>query len=292
MVSGPFPFYGPFAALPEAGRAPRGARRHRPGRGRQARRARPRRAPTCASSIPRPSSRPISTTPGWSCPPRPREVNRHVAAAAEARRIFVNAVDDPPNASAYLGGVIRRSGVTIAISTSGEAPALAGVLREGIDALLPADLDRWTACARDLRTDLESGRRADGRPPATLDRRAEGAVSMKSSPGFISLVGAGPGRSGTPDPRRARPPAAGGPRALRRARQPRHGRAGAAGPPLLRRQARRAAEHAAGDDPRADDSRRAPRTARRPSQGRATRSCSAAAARKRSRSARRACPSK
>jgi siroheme synthase-like protein len=79
------------------------------------------------------------------------EINRRVAAAAESRRIFVNAVDDPPNASAYLGGVIRRSGVTVAISTSGDAPALAGILREGIEALLPADLDRWTACARDMR---------------------------------------------------------------------------------------------------------------------------------------------
>jgi uroporphyrin-III C-methyltransferase/precorrin-2 dehydrogenase/sirohydrochlorin ferrochelatase len=88
------------------------------------------------------------------------EINGQVADAAEARRIFVNAVDDPPNASAYLGGVIRRAGVTIAISTSGDAPALAGVLREGIDALLPADLDRWTACARDLRKTWK----ADGVP--------------------------------------------------------------------------------------------------------------------------------
>src|SRR5512141_510674 len=32
------------------------------------------------------------------------EVNRQVAAAAEERRLFVNAVDDPPNATAYLGG--------------------------------------------------------------------------------------------------------------------------------------------------------------------------------------------
>jgi uroporphyrin-III C-methyltransferase/precorrin-2 dehydrogenase/sirohydrochlorin ferrochelatase len=87
-------------------------------------------------------------------------VNAQVARAAEARRIFVNAVDDPPNASAYLGGVIRRSGVTIAISTSGDAPALAGVLREGIDALLPEDLDRWTASARDLRKNWK----ADGVP--------------------------------------------------------------------------------------------------------------------------------
>jgi uroporphyrin-III C-methyltransferase/precorrin-2 dehydrogenase/sirohydrochlorin ferrochelatase len=90
----------------------------------------------------------------------PAAINRRVAEAAEARRVFVNAVDDPPNASAYLGGVIRRSGVTIAISTSGEAPALAGVLREGIDALLPQDLDRWTACAQDLRKTWK----ADGVP--------------------------------------------------------------------------------------------------------------------------------
>jgi uroporphyrin-III C-methyltransferase/precorrin-2 dehydrogenase/sirohydrochlorin ferrochelatase len=71
------------------------------------------------------------------------EVNRAVAEAARERRLFVNAVDDPPNATAYLGGVIRRSSATIAISTSGRAPALAGLLREGLDALLPADLDEW-----------------------------------------------------------------------------------------------------------------------------------------------------
>jgi uroporphyrin-III C-methyltransferase / precorrin-2 dehydrogenase / sirohydrochlorin ferrochelatase len=75
------------------------------------------------------------------------EVNRAVALAAEARRVFVNAVDDPPNASAYLGGVVRRGRVTIAISTEGEAPALAGLLREGIDELLPPDLDAWMEIA-------------------------------------------------------------------------------------------------------------------------------------------------
>ncbi len=79
------------------------------------------------------------------------EVNREVAEAAEARRIFVNAVDDPPNATAYLGGVVRRDGVTLAISTSGEAPAIAGMLREGLDALIPGDLATWMATARDSR---------------------------------------------------------------------------------------------------------------------------------------------
>ena len=81
------------------------------------------------------------------------EVNADVAREAERRGVFVNAVDDPANATAYLGGVVRRGGATIAISTDGAAPALAGLLREAIDALLPADLERWSACARGLRVE-------------------------------------------------------------------------------------------------------------------------------------------
>ena len=65
------------------------------------------------------------------------EVNRQVADAAESRRVFVNAVDDLASASAYLGGVVRKGGVTLAISTDGRAPALAGLLREGLEAVLP-----------------------------------------------------------------------------------------------------------------------------------------------------------
>lgn len=78
-------------------------------------------------------------------------VNREVARLAEQRRVFVNAVDDPPNASAYLGGVVRRDGVTVVISTSGAAPALAGLLREALDAVLPADAGRWLDEARAVR---------------------------------------------------------------------------------------------------------------------------------------------
>ncbi len=79
------------------------------------------------------------------------EVNRRVAEAAAARHLFVNAVDDPPNATAFLGGVVRRDGVTIAISTDGAAPALTALLREGLDEVLPADLGEWMSTAREAR---------------------------------------------------------------------------------------------------------------------------------------------
>ena len=79
------------------------------------------------------------------------DVNGRVAEAADRRGIFVNAVDDPSHATAYLGGVVRREGVTIAISTDGRAPALAGLLREALDAWLPGDIDDWLAAADDAR---------------------------------------------------------------------------------------------------------------------------------------------
>jgi uroporphyrin-III C-methyltransferase/precorrin-2 dehydrogenase/sirohydrochlorin ferrochelatase len=81
----------------------------------------------------------------------PPAVNRQVLEAAQSRRIFVNAVDDPAHATAYAGGVVRRNGVTIAISTDGRAPALAGLLREALDAWLPGDLDEWMSVADDMR---------------------------------------------------------------------------------------------------------------------------------------------
>jgi uroporphyrin-III C-methyltransferase/precorrin-2 dehydrogenase/sirohydrochlorin ferrochelatase len=89
----------------------------------------------------------------WVVAAAPPDVNRQVLAAAEIHRVFVNAVDDPQHATAYAGGVIRRAGVTIAISTDGRAPALAGLLREALDAWLPGDLDEWMRAADAARSE-------------------------------------------------------------------------------------------------------------------------------------------
>jgi uroporphyrin-III C-methyltransferase / precorrin-2 dehydrogenase / sirohydrochlorin ferrochelatase len=133
-------------------------------------------------------------------------VNQQVAAAAEARRIFVNAVDDPANATAYLSGVVRRDGVTLAISTSGAAPALTGLLREGLDRVLPQDLHRWLEEARRQRLIWRRDHvPMEERRPLLLealnhlyDRRPEGLRHEDSGQrrGQVSLVGAGPGDPG------------------------------------------------------------------------------------------------
>jgi uroporphyrin-III C-methyltransferase/precorrin-2 dehydrogenase/sirohydrochlorin ferrochelatase len=94
-------------------------------------------------------------------------VNRAVGDAADSRGIFVNAVDDPPNATAYLGGTIARGGVTVAFSTGGRAPALAGLLREAFDEIVPADIEQWLTRAHELR----QRQKADGVPMS--DRRPQ-----------------------------------------------------------------------------------------------------------------------
>ena len=65
--------------------------------------------------------------------------------------MIVNAVDDPPNATAFFGGIIRRGDVTVALSSGGRAPGLTALLRQAVDALLPPDIDAWVDAAADAR---------------------------------------------------------------------------------------------------------------------------------------------
>ncbi len=133
----------------------------------------------------------------------PPAVNRQVSAAAETRRIFVNAVDDPQHATAYLGGVVRRDGVTIAISTDGRAPALAGLLREALDAWLPREIDAWLTASDDARRTWRERRTPmELRRPQLLeilnrlyeDRgRIPNPESRIPARAAVALVGAGPG---------------------------------------------------------------------------------------------------
>ncbi len=84
----------------------------------------------------------------------PPDVNRRVYHACERRGLFVLAVDDPSHASAFGGAVVKRGDVTVLVGTGGRAPALAGLLREALDDLLPHDLGTWVDVASALRPRL------------------------------------------------------------------------------------------------------------------------------------------
>jgi precorrin-2 dehydrogenase/sirohydrochlorin ferrochelatase len=61
------------------------------------------------------------------------EVNRTIAAEAEAQKVLLNVVDYTPLCVFIAPSVVKRGNVTVAISTGGASPALARKLRETLE---------------------------------------------------------------------------------------------------------------------------------------------------------------
>lgn len=74
-------------------------------------------------------------------------LNRRVFEAANARHRLVNVVDDQPLCSFIFPSIVDRSPLLIAISSGGNAPVLARILREKLEALLPVSLGRMAEVA-------------------------------------------------------------------------------------------------------------------------------------------------
>jgi siroheme synthase-like protein len=73
-------------------------------------------------------------------------VNAQVAADAREAGVFVNSADDPENCTFILPAIARRGPITVAVSTGGTSPALAGRLRDDIaSAHLTAAAERAAA---------------------------------------------------------------------------------------------------------------------------------------------------
>ncbi|AKU93466.1 Siroheme synthase / Precorrin-2 oxidase [Labilithrix luteola] len=82
----------------------------------------------------------------------PPPVNREVRHVADQRAVFVVAVDDVASCTAYGAARLERGGLTIAISSSGTAPALVALLRRALEAVIPDDVERWREVAENARS--------------------------------------------------------------------------------------------------------------------------------------------
>jgi siroheme synthase-like protein len=108
-------------------------------------------------------------------------VNQAVFDAGEARRVFVNAVDDPERCSFTLMSVFRQSDVTVAVGTGGRSPAMTTWLRDR----LGAELGPEYATALDLLSEARERVRSEGRSSEGLDWRR----ALDS--GMVELIRAG-----------------------------------------------------------------------------------------------------
>src|SRR5690606_15052560 len=107
-------------------------------------------------------------------------VNRAVARAAEARRIFANVVDEAELSSVQVPALVRRGPLAIAISSGGAAPMLARLLRERIETEVD---ESWGELACLLATERAAIRAAR---PDPAQRRAWYAAIMRGPiPGLL-----------------------------------------------------------------------------------------------------------
>jgi uroporphyrin-III C-methyltransferase/precorrin-2 dehydrogenase/sirohydrochlorin ferrochelatase len=142
------------------------------------------------------------------------EVNRRVSAEARKREILVNVVDEAELSNSIVPAIVDRDPLVVAIGTEGDAPVLAQGIRGEIEASLPPFLGALTKAAGSLRErvarEIPAGRTrrlfwerfffgsmrdafASGAGAFRDEVERLIAVSPKSSPGRVSLVGAGPG---------------------------------------------------------------------------------------------------
>jgi len=82
------------------------------------------------------------------------EINHQVWQEASANRQLVNVVDDTPRCNFIAPSILHKGDLTIAISTSGKAPALAVRLKERLQRELGPEYERFLELAGELRGPL------------------------------------------------------------------------------------------------------------------------------------------
>ncbi len=79
------------------------------------------------------------------------EVNRQVSEDAKQRNIFVNVVDSPELCSFITPAIIDRAPLTIAISSAGQAPVLARLIRGKLESWIPTQYGKLAKLAEKYR---------------------------------------------------------------------------------------------------------------------------------------------
>ncbi|AUP80103.1 precorrin-2 dehydrogenase/sirohydrochlorin ferrochelatase family protein [Flavivirga eckloniae] len=69
------------------------------------------------------------------------QVNEKVYKHCRKRNILVNVADNPPYCDFYMGGIVTKGNVKIAISTNGKSPTTAKRLRQFFEDVIPENID-------------------------------------------------------------------------------------------------------------------------------------------------------
>lgn len=141
-------------------------------------------------------------------------INEQVADAANKLQLLVNVVDNPELSGFIMPSIVDRSPVIVAISSGGQAPVLARLIRERLEGLLPMHLGSLATISGKFRHRVKeviknvSFRRrywekvfSNGQLGTLLEKGhsdkalalMEASLTENVTQGDVALVGAGPG---------------------------------------------------------------------------------------------------
>jgi precorrin-2 dehydrogenase/sirohydrochlorin ferrochelatase len=69
------------------------------------------------------------------------DVNREIHHDAKSKQLLVNVADTPDLCDFYLGGIVTKGNVKVAISTNGKSPTMAKRLRQFFEEIIPENID-------------------------------------------------------------------------------------------------------------------------------------------------------
>ncbi len=82
------------------------------------------------------------------------KLNKFVRQSAHDRKLLINVADKPELCDFYLGSIVQKGDLKIAISTNGKSPTVAKRLKEVLNEGLPAELDKTLQQMSHLRNSL------------------------------------------------------------------------------------------------------------------------------------------
>jgi precorrin-2 dehydrogenase / sirohydrochlorin ferrochelatase len=104
-------------------------------------------------------------------------LHRQIFAEARKRGILCNVVDVPELCDFYYPAVVQRGSLQIAVSTSGESPALAQRLRKELEVQFGPEYEAWLETLAVARAELQANKTLD---PAERKRRLHALVTEEA----------------------------------------------------------------------------------------------------------------
>ncbi len=83
-----------------------------------------------------------------------KELHQRIKVLASVRKILVNVADTPDLCDFYLGSIVQKGNLKIAISTNGKSPTIAKRIKEILNDVLPEELDEVIEHLNEIRNEL------------------------------------------------------------------------------------------------------------------------------------------